>query len=416
MISLPLMAYTSVQEPESVEIARGFGAAALLLVLVLVLFAIARRIGGRGPGQLSRGQQRRRAAASRRDADRYIRRERARHRQSPSPRSCDESQTVLRRARGPGPGRAVRGRALRRLRLIALILGLAFTFAAVELGAVPFAPVPPPPAAAAILRADHRGRVDLGVPGDPRLDRQREPVRDHGQLPPNGSSSGRTFFADGQADWAASEIPYGVVDGTNTDPPPSRGYVYMPDVAGGTTFMYNLQINGQRVTNLRLSGATIAGIFTNKITTWNDPAIAADNPGLTLPATCRSSRSSARTARAPPRTSPSGCSPPSPRTGQAYCAAVGRTPCTQTSTYPVQAGTAMIGQSGDPGVAGYVSAGLVERRDRLRRVLLRAAGGLPGREGAQRGRLLHRAVPRPRRRLAARRPRSTPNPATRRRT
>jgi phosphate transport system permease protein len=76
MNSLPLMAYTSVQEPESVEIARGFGAASLLLVLVLVLFTIARMIGGRGPGQLSRGQQRRRVAASRRDAARYMRRER----------------------------------------------------------------------------------------------------------------------------------------------------------------------------------------------------------------------------------------------------------------------------------------------------------------------------------------------------
>jgi phosphate transport system permease protein len=74
--SLPLMAYTSVQEPESVEIARGFGAASLLLVLVLLLFTLARWIGGRGPGQLSRGQQRRRAAASQRDAARYVRRAR----------------------------------------------------------------------------------------------------------------------------------------------------------------------------------------------------------------------------------------------------------------------------------------------------------------------------------------------------
>jgi phosphate transport system permease protein len=73
--SLPLMAYTSVQEPETVELARGFGAASLLLLVVLVLFTLARWIGGRGPGQLSRGQQRRRAAASRRDNARYTRRE-----------------------------------------------------------------------------------------------------------------------------------------------------------------------------------------------------------------------------------------------------------------------------------------------------------------------------------------------------
>jgi phosphate transport system permease protein len=74
MNSLPLMAYTSVQEPESVEIARGFGAASVLLLLVILLFTLARWLGGRGPGQLSRGQQRRRAGASRRDAARYIRR------------------------------------------------------------------------------------------------------------------------------------------------------------------------------------------------------------------------------------------------------------------------------------------------------------------------------------------------------
>ena len=100
---------------------------------------------------------------------------------------------------------------------------------------------------------------------------------------PNGSNSGRTFFAGGQVDFAASEIPYGVVDGANTDSPPARGFAYMPDVAGATTLMYNLQINGQRVTNLRLSGKTAADIFTNKVTFWDDPEIKADNPQLALP-------------------------------------------------------------------------------------------------------------------------------------
>jgi phosphate transport system permease protein len=88
MNSLPLMAYTSVQEPENFEIARGFGAASVLLLLVLVLFTLARWVGGRGPGQLSRGQQRRRVAASRRDADRFIRRERA----APAYTQSQESQ------------------------------------------------------------------------------------------------------------------------------------------------------------------------------------------------------------------------------------------------------------------------------------------------------------------------------------
>jgi len=64
MMSLPLQAFTGVTSPEKVQIERGFGAAAVLLVLVLLLFAVLRVIGGRGPGQLTAGQQRRRAARS----------------------------------------------------------------------------------------------------------------------------------------------------------------------------------------------------------------------------------------------------------------------------------------------------------------------------------------------------------------
>jgi phosphate transport system permease protein len=71
MMSLPLLAYTLVATPEKNEIARGFGAAAVLLVLVVILFVAARAIGGRGAGQLSAGQARRRMAASRRDVARY---------------------------------------------------------------------------------------------------------------------------------------------------------------------------------------------------------------------------------------------------------------------------------------------------------------------------------------------------------
>jgi ABC-type phosphate transport system substrate-binding protein len=48
---------------------------------------------------------------------------------------------------------------------------------------------------------------------------------------------------------------------------------------GSTTFAYNLSIDGQRVTNLRPSGDNIAKIFTGVTTRWNDPAIAADDPG-----------------------------------------------------------------------------------------------------------------------------------------
>jgi phosphate transport system permease protein len=71
MASLPLEAFELVSNPEPNYIARGFGSACVLLILVLVLFAMARLIGGRGAGQLSDGQLRRRMAASRRDLSRY---------------------------------------------------------------------------------------------------------------------------------------------------------------------------------------------------------------------------------------------------------------------------------------------------------------------------------------------------------
>ncbi|MCX5400352.1 phosphate ABC transporter permease PstA [Streptomyces sp. NBC_00102] len=71
MVSLPLATFTFVRSPEPNMISRGFGTAALLMALVLLLFVLARVLGGRGPGQLSRGQEHRRVTASRRDAARF---------------------------------------------------------------------------------------------------------------------------------------------------------------------------------------------------------------------------------------------------------------------------------------------------------------------------------------------------------
>ncbi|TPW12108.1 MAG: pstA [Acidimicrobiaceae bacterium] len=59
MVSLPLAAFELVRSPQPTQIARGFGAAAVLMVLVLLLFSIARIIGGRPAGRLSKRQARR---------------------------------------------------------------------------------------------------------------------------------------------------------------------------------------------------------------------------------------------------------------------------------------------------------------------------------------------------------------------
>ncbi|MFF2526664.1 phosphate ABC transporter permease PstA [Streptomyces liangshanensis] len=71
MVSLPLAVFSFVKSPEPTMIARGFGAAAVLMALVLVLFAVARVLGGRGPGRQNKRQARRTARASRRDVRRF---------------------------------------------------------------------------------------------------------------------------------------------------------------------------------------------------------------------------------------------------------------------------------------------------------------------------------------------------------
>ena len=81
---------------------------------------------------------------------------------------------------------------------------------------------------------------------------------------PSGSSAGRKAFLNGTVDFAASDIPFQFEpeDGSAPENPAPGSYAYIPVTAGGTAFMYNLNINGQRVTNLRLSGENISKIFT----------------------------------------------------------------------------------------------------------------------------------------------------------
>jgi phosphate transport system substrate-binding protein len=55
--------------------------------------------------------------------------------------------------------------------------------------------------------------------------------------------------------------------------------VHIPTVFGAVAVGYNLE----GVDNLTLSGPVLADIFLGNITSWNDPAIAALNPGVSLP-------------------------------------------------------------------------------------------------------------------------------------
>ncbi|MFF3878167.1 phosphate ABC transporter substrate-binding protein PstS [Streptomyces sp. NPDC001978] len=172
-----------------------------------------------------------------------------------------------------------------------------------------------------------------------------------------GSSDGRNQFRNGTVDYAVSELPYGFNDSGVVDSPPSRRYAYVPVVAGGTSFMYNLTIGGKRVTNLRLSGEVIAKIFTGQITTWNDPAIKADNPALASALPARPvvpvvrSDGSGTTAQLT-----TWMSKQYPSLWDDYCHRAGRsTPCGATLTYPIVPGSGFVSQAGSNGVSGYVA-------------------------------------------------------------
>ena len=190
------------------------------------------------------------------------------------------------------------------------------------------------------------------------IDQWRRNVQQYGMrvnYASTGSSDGRNQFKAGTVDFASSEIPYGLKDGGVVDTPPSRGYAYMPLVAGGTAFMYNLTNGGKKITNLRLSGGVLTKIFTGVITSWDDAAIKADNPGLTLPKrkivpVVRSDGSGSTAQFTTWMANQYGS------IWDSYCDKAGRaTPCGVTSNYPTVSGKGFIAQPNSQGVSGYVA-------------------------------------------------------------
>ncbi len=94
---------------------------------------------------------------------------------------------------------------------------------------------------------------------------------------PSNSGTGRYEFTNQTTDFAVSDIGY--VGNTDTTPP-SFPFNFIPITAGGIAFMYNIP---GLTKQLQLSSYSACGLLTGGIKTWNDPAIAADNPGVSLP-------------------------------------------------------------------------------------------------------------------------------------
>jgi phosphate transport system substrate-binding protein len=100
---------------------------------------------------------------------------------------------------------------------------------------------------------------------------------------PVGSGGGREQFVAGGTAYGGTDA--GLADDELTGAQKRCGgvdnLIELPVYISPIAVIYNLD----GVKDLQLSPATLAGIFAQKIKTWNDPAIKADNPDATLPST-----------------------------------------------------------------------------------------------------------------------------------
>lgn len=90
-----------------------------------------------------------------------------------------------------------------------------------------------------------------------------------------GSGGGITQVTKGLVDFGASDMP--MTDKALADS--QVKLVHIPTVLGAVVPIFNVP----GVQDLKLGPEVLAEIYLNKITNWNDPKIAKDNPGVTLP-------------------------------------------------------------------------------------------------------------------------------------
>ena len=110
-------------------------------------------------------------------------------------------------------------------------------------------------------------------------------LSEYGNIHPNiridyqsiGSGGGIKQLKEQTVDFGASDAPM-----KDEDLKSAPGAVlHIPTVLGAVVITYNLAGSNQP---LKFSSETLADIFLGKIKKWNDPKIAADNGGVTLPA------------------------------------------------------------------------------------------------------------------------------------
>jgi phosphate transport system substrate-binding protein len=93
-----------------------------------------------------------------------------------------------------------------------------------------------------------------------------------------GSGKGKTDLQTKNVDFAGTDS---LVKPEDLSKYQGGTILYFPTVAAPITVSFNVS----NVSNLQLSGPTLAKIFDAQITKWNDPAIAQENAGVSLPGT-----------------------------------------------------------------------------------------------------------------------------------
>ncbi len=91
-----------------------------------------------------------------------------------------------------------------------------------------------------------------------------------------GSGGGIRQVTTGLVDFGASDMP---MDDAALAASKIK-LIHIPTVMGAVVPIFNVP----GVNDLRFSGATLADIYLGKVQSWDDPAIAKDNPGVKLPA------------------------------------------------------------------------------------------------------------------------------------
>ncbi len=151
-----------------------------------------------------------------------------------------------------------------------------------------------------------------------------------------GSGAGRNAYVAGTNDFGASDVAFPAAE---TDKAKAKPFVYIPVAIGGIAVIYK----AGSLTDLKLSGPTLAGIFAGKIQKWDAEPIAKENPGVSLPS---------EIIRVIVRSDSSGTS----NVFSDYLSTVGKGAWTAgaTSNFPVPAGNG-VAQRGSDGVSNYVA-------------------------------------------------------------